>query len=335
MRSIAEEAGCSVMTVSLALRNHPRISDSTREHVHRVAKKLGYRPNPMVATLMTHLRSTRPTTYQSNLAFLASYDNARQRWIGQDTLQGIRDRAQELGFLVDTFWMEEFHNHRGSLEKILRSRNIQGVIVAPLPQTAGMGWLDWSEWSSVALGNTMLEPRIHRVTHHQYHGMMMMHETLLSKGYRRIGLAMNALVDEKVDHAWTSCGAGFQLRRPVRDRVPVFYGELGQPYVESVMRWVRKYKPDVLIGHDGLLDSILRGGMRVPEDVSFAHVSQPSFFTGFRLSGLNQNWFVAGAAAVDSVVAQLHRNERGVPEHPKTVMVEGHWVEGDSTPDRK
>jgi hypothetical protein len=146
---------------------------------------------------------------------------------------------------------------------------------------------------------------------------------------------MNALVDEKVDHTWTSCGAGFQLRRPVKDRVPVYYGDIGRDYVAPVMRWVNKYKPDVVIGHDGLLDCLLRSGLSVPGDIAFAHVSQPSYFAGLKLSGLNQNWFVAGAAAVDSVVAQLHRNERGVPEHPKTVMVEGHWVEGDSTPDKR
>ncbi|PTY02908.1 hypothetical protein DB346_07805 [Verrucomicrobia bacterium LW23] len=332
MRTIAQAAGCSVMTVSLALRNHPRISDATRQQVHAAAQKLGYRPNPMVATLMSHLRSVRPTTYQSNLAFLVSHSNSRQRWIGRDTLEGISRRAQELGFLVDTLNMEQFHAHPGSLEKVLRSRNIQGVIIAPLPLTAGVDWLDWSEWSSVALGNSMLEPRIHRVTHHQYHGMMVMHETLLAKGYRRIGLAMNPVVDEKVDHSWTACAAGFQLRRPARDRVPVYYGEVGEGYEVPIMAWVRRHRPEVVIGHDGLLDCLLRSGMKVPDEVAFAHVSQPSHFAGLRLSGLNQNWPVAGAAAVDNVVAQLHRNERGVPKHPRTVMVEGEWVEGETTP---
>jgi hypothetical protein len=39
------------------------------------------------------------------------------------------------------------------LAKVLRSRNIQGVILAPLPEAASLDQLDWSQWSTVTLGN--------------------------------------------------------------------------------------------------------------------------------------------------------------------------------------
>jgi hypothetical protein len=42
---------------------------------------------------------------------------------------------------------------------------------------------------------------------------------------------------------------------------------------------------------------------------------------------------MVGAAAVDTVVAQIHRNERGVPVFPKTVMIEGSWMDGETAPD--
>ena len=45
LRDIAEQAGCSANTASLALRNSRRISDATRKRIHRIAKKLGYIPN--------------------------------------------------------------------------------------------------------------------------------------------------------------------------------------------------------------------------------------------------------------------------------------------------
>jgi hypothetical protein len=31
-------------------------------------------------------------------------------------------------------------------------------------------------------------------------------------------------------------------------------------------------------------------------------------------------------------VAQIYRNERGIPESPKTIMLEGFWVEGTTAP---
>jgi LacI family transcriptional regulator len=35
-----------------------------------------------------------------------------------------------------------------------------------------------------------------------------------------------------------------------------------------------------------------------------------------------------GAAAVDLVVQQLEHNERGIPEVPKTVLIDLEWVDG-------
>jgi len=39
--------------------------------------------------------------------------------------------------------------------------------------------------------------------------------------------------------------------------------------------------------------------------------------------------------AVESLAAQIHRNERGLPTDPRTVMISGRWVEGPTLrPDR-
>jgi hypothetical protein len=45
-------------------------------------------------------------------------------------------------------------------------------------------------------------------------------------------------------------------------------------------------------------------------------------------AGIDQKSDLVGAAAVDLVVDQLHRNERGVPALQKLVLIEGVWVEG-------
>lgn len=331
MKSIAEKAGCSVMTVSLALRDNPKISEETRNRVHEVATLLGYRPNPMVATLMTHIRSSRPAHYQANLAFVTSRAVWNQRWIQGILYEGVRRRADELGFLVDIFWLEDYDAHPGRLEKILRSRNIQGVIMSPLPESGSRDDLGWMEWSAASIGNSLLSPRITRVTHHQFQGMSLMLDTLYQKGYHRIGLGIDRRVDDKVGHAWTSCVAGFQLRLPPEHRLPIFLQDLHID-IKELRAWLDDFQPEVVIGHDALLDGLQKLGLRVPGDMAFAHVNLPSQFTTQNLSGLNQNWDLAGAAVVDSVVAQIHRNERGVPENPKTIMIDGTWIEGETTP---
>jgi len=329
MKDIAAKAGCSVMTVSLALRDNPRISLETRERIRALATSMGYRPNPMVATLMAHISSGRSIQYQANLAFLVSKKVWMHPWIKSRVFEGIRQRAEALGFLIDIFWTEDYAGHPGRIEKILRSRNIQGVIVAPLPESGNLDNFEWSEWSAASIGNSLLVPRLHRITHHQFHGMALIHEILRKKGYSRIGLAVDKLTDDKVDHNWSSCAAGIQLRLPSRECVPVFLGELNP---EPLSHWLKKYRPDAVIGHDGLLENLLDVGVCIPTELAFAHVSLPSTFSSRKLSGLDQNWPVVGAAAVDTVVAQIHRNERGIPSHPKTVMIEGRWIEGETVP---
>jgi len=104
---------------------------------------------------------------------------------------------------------------------------------------------------------------------------------------------------------------------------------------EVATRLGYRHKPDVVVGIDGALDGLLKSGFLIPRDLSFAHLSLPSTpFSKLNLSGLNQNWRLAAAAAVDSVVAQIYRNERGIPAEPKTIMVEGFWVEEKSAPER-
>jgi LacI family transcriptional regulator len=64
----------------------------------------------------------------------------------------------------------------------------------------------------------------------------------------------------------------------------------------------------------------------VPKDVGFFNLNttqepHPS-------AGLDLLPRQLGAAAVESVVAQIQRSERGPPLHPKTISIEGAWVDG-------
>lgn len=69
LQHIAVKAGVTKGTVSLALRNHPRISAATPVRVQAVAAELGYRPNPAVAAWMSHRRGVAPKTGGASIAF--------------------------------------------------------------------------------------------------------------------------------------------------------------------------------------------------------------------------------------------------------------------------
>jgi LacI family transcriptional regulator len=45
------------------------------------------------------------------------------------------------------------------------------------------------------------------------------------------------------------------------------------------------------------------------------------------VSGMDVNNETIAASAVDLVIAQLHRNERGIPASPTTLLLDGTWRE--------
>jgi LacI family transcriptional regulator len=80
MSDLAAAAGVSKMTVSLALRGHQKISPATRKRIQELAEKMGYRPNPLVQTLMANLRSTRPARYHSTIAWVTAFPTRDGWW---------------------------------------------------------------------------------------------------------------------------------------------------------------------------------------------------------------------------------------------------------------
>ncbi len=66
--------------------------------------------------------------------------------------------------------------------------------------------------------------------------------------------------------------------------------------------------------------------MSAPNDVGFATLGWSE--TAPEQTGIRQNWAKVAAAAIDLVIAQLQRNDRGIPDFPKTTLIEGTWMPG-------
>ncbi|HRE82426.1 MAG TPA: helix-turn-helix domain-containing protein, partial [Opitutaceae bacterium] len=58
-------------TVSLALRNHPKIPEVTRQRLQRLAESLGYRPDPALARIAAHRWKTRDHPSEFVIAFVS------------------------------------------------------------------------------------------------------------------------------------------------------------------------------------------------------------------------------------------------------------------------
>ena len=54
MKDVALKIGVHTTTVSLALRNSPQLPLATRERIQTVARKMGYRQDPMLTALVAY-----------------------------------------------------------------------------------------------------------------------------------------------------------------------------------------------------------------------------------------------------------------------------------------
>lgn len=328
---IAKLAKVSRTTVSLALRNSPRISVRVRERIQAVARKLDYRQNPLVTAHMSYVRSLHPRYTGQCIALVGNQSLAQ---IESDTrrplrkyLTATRARAQALGYELELFNLAEPGMTSQRLSKILVARGITGVIFLPLDDGVGLFGLplDPTPFAMVMVEHVFIEPRLHKVCDDQFSTIVRMIQRLLDYGYERIGIAMSSRADDHANHYWLAGYQAFEALNNATHRIPHFITPGWTK--ENFLAWYRQWKPEVIITIDEDIVVWLReAGVRVPEDVACATL----YWKEDRayLSGFYQNHEHIGAGAVDLVASQLYHNERGLPAEQKTMLVEAVWKDG-------
>jgi LacI family transcriptional regulator len=334
MRQIAELAGVSVTTVSLALRNHARIGADTRARIHAIAARIGYRPHPFVSALMASLKTTRnrqPGTAAA-LAFIYHFPRRTLESLifMKSVYGGIRQRARQLGFGLDVFYHHEISPHVSHLDRVLKARGIRGVIVGPTQgvETKLAYSLDWSHYALATFGFSLREPELHRAASFTYHSVRTAYRELWQRGYRRIGLVNTRTMHYRVDGNWRA--GHYEAQTDHLGRVSPAAVLMSEDPKEF-LHWIKRFRPDAILCN-GVAERrwLEEAGLRVPEDIGLATLSplEPGDLTFF--AGVDQREDAIGAASVDIVVEQLNNNSFGLPLVPKTVMIECTWRDGAS-----
>ena len=330
MQQIADEAGVSRMSVSLAMRNSPKISPATAARIRAIAERLGYRPNPLVSALMTQLRHSKEVRKPSTIAYVTAYPTAdgwRRTGPFVEFFEGARARAGALGYDLEEWWLRKPGLTEARLSDILYTRNIHGVLIAPLPLSGGEVNLDWQKFAGASIGYSLTAPLIHRASNDQYGTITTALRELTRLGYRRIGLAISEESDLRVKHYWSAGVLVYQQSIPFVERVPSLLTT--GPFSKEFAGWFERYRPEVVLGLAQQCARVMSDlGVSAPGDAGFVHLALSKEDTG--LAGMNQNSELVGAAAVDLIDAQLRRNERGVPKFPKSQLIPSYWVPGSS-----
>lgn len=116
MKDVAKVANVALSTVSLALRNDPKVKEATRRRVLEVARELQYRPNGIARDLKTRRTET---------ICILLHDLGGPFY--SELIRGIQDVATSHGF--NTIASGSLGGRHGSAVRLLSEHRVNGVIV--------------------------------------------------------------------------------------------------------------------------------------------------------------------------------------------------------------
>ncbi|MEY4487732.1 MAG: hypothetical protein RIQ79_240 [Verrucomicrobiota bacterium] len=334
LRDIARALGMSHVAVSLALRDSPRVSTARRAEVKAMAEKLGYRPDPMLASLVAYRQGKRPAGIRACLGWINQWDSAAELrsykefnnyWLG------AKEAAERLGYHLEEFcW--PLGKPAKRMQTILQTRGVRGLLIPPHRQGLNMPEFDWNQFSLVRFGASVTTLPVHSVTSDQGHCSRLAYEKAKELGYRRIGYVSSLPFERNTRGHFREGYLNAQEELAPRGRrldTLIFQAEERHQQGE-LQAWLQKQKPDALITTSATLHSLVFGlGLRVPEDLA---VATTSVLDGNFDAGSDQNSHEIGRVAVSTLASLILENERGVPRYQRRILVEGRWVDGSSMP---
>lgn len=349
IKDIAKATGFSVTTVSYALRHHPKISKPTRDLVCAKAGELGYRTDPTMREFMAYIREGRERPVAHALGFLNistpgryAADCARSATI----YQTMSDRARELGYHLNEIQMKDWKQEGGSLNRILETRGIRGIILSTFDQDFRMPKLDWSRLTALSFDAAPIDCPMHTVGHSHFRGMLLALEEMEKLGYRRIGLAVSNPHGNLQRDQWLAAYLLRVRQSSQLEIVPIYDGgkpdgraagkaihtpKAGKRLEEkSFLQWINEHGPEAVLSNEFDVKHWLEhAGFKIPGDIGFAllhcDVAEKS-----NCSGVDQLTASIARIAVESLVSHLEQNQTGQPDEPIFIRINGKWRAGDS-----
>jgi LacI family transcriptional regulator len=335
LRDVAQRSNVHVSTVSLALRNSPRLPECTRNRVQAIAREMGYAHDPLLDALLAYRDSARRRSNPAVLAYVTSWPTAldssphhRYYW------RGAKQRASELGFRLEHFSLAEPGMTDARLGQILLARGIQGVVLSSFSEGSAEVRFDWEQFAAVRIELQPVWPPFQTSAVDHVRAIQEAVRQALRRGYIRPGFMLGHNWSELVEDHWKMGFLWAQQSLPAVDRLPIFLFKSDWRAVPREHRfeaWYSRNRPDVLIGPYRQIEMRLGDlSLTVPHSVAvidpFLEVEHPFY------AGILHNFEEVGARAIENLVMAVTQNLRGIPEVMVRSYVDGFWQPGPSCP---
>lgn len=326
MKDVAQVAGVHQTTVSLALRNHPSLPKTTRERIQKLAQEMGYRPDPALSALVAYRQSTKNQPTEQVIAWVINVRNTQrleELHVHRLLVAGAKERAQQLGYKLDTFWLGKEYKDGKSLNRVLKARGIQGVIFGAFEYNDEPLELDWDLFSCIKVDPLPETLRFDTVHSDQLDAVDQVLKALTQMGIKRIGLAVSEY--EEIYSRFTYA-SGFHTHRRLVDPAdwiePYYFqhdANYGVDVVPETVEWARKNKIQALISNWNNLELAARKLNEEGQVCRFIPLDadEKTAVNG----GINQDHQENGRRAVDMAVGHIKTFRRGIEPRPCSTLV--------------
>jgi LacI family transcriptional regulator len=329
MADIARRAGVHQTTVSLALRNSPKLPPETRDKLRNLAREMGYRQDPLVSTLMAQVHAGRRREESPVLACLNPMTAGALRNIPSfaEFTRGFTQRAEELGYQAQEIACGSHPEAVRDLRKHFLDRGIKAAFL-PLTNFRLLQEQDFTGIALVTLTGSLQRLPVHAVGPDHFHNARLATRKLWEAGSRRLLLVVPDHFQAPAVHEWFGAMTA-EARNFSPDSFSPKLLKIAPSDHATLAQALRQWKIDgALIYPRELHRTLHDAGARVPDDLNYA---DPALFPGVTdCAGIDPQRHQAGTAAVDVLVAQIHRGEFGLPPAPRVILNEGRWVPGQS-----
>ena len=121
---IADQARVSIATVSRVFNDHPRVSDTTRRRVFRVAEQLGYEPHASAQSLA-----------RQNTRLISAVVPMMTSYFFMEVLRGVQDRLDESAYDLLVYASRTLEKVDGQLGRAVQRGRADGLLLVSTPLT--------------------------------------------------------------------------------------------------------------------------------------------------------------------------------------------------------
>jgi len=336
MKDVAQRLGVHTTTVSLALRNSPKLPIATRRKIQELANKMGYHQDPMLSALTAYRSNLAAPKSQPTVAMIFDFTGPKELETASGSyrnfVDGANRKAEELGYKISKMFFEGPNRltEGRRIGHILDSCGVRGIILCAFRPRTTSFQLEWDQFSVVQIESQHLALPLPMVSTDQ---VLMAREAVrrLSKqGFQRIGLAVGREEEIYLDHAFTVGFHGEAALHPELKPAPPLLLPNGQPpeeFAPLLRRWIKRHKIEAVISNWSTVVTVLDADrMNLPGIPTVVKLGVTPTQSAF--GGMTQRDTVVGERAMEQLAMLLKTNQTGFVETPNRILIPGLWIDG-------